>query len=146
MAYAQTAYGARQPAYVAGMVVNQELHNSVSRINADEASIGVGKAVFFTPSGGQAITATPAANRFEGVTIRDTLADQGDTFAKGATIPVAKVGVIAVSASVAVTKGEPAYVTPAGAFTNVVAGNVALVGATFDDTITAAGLVPLRLK
>lgn len=87
-------------------------------------------------------------NGFEGITFRDTLVESAtaDTFERYDTMPLLKQGVVAVQGSVAVTKGQQAYVTSAGAWTNVATGNIKYDGATFDGTTAAAGLVALRLK
>lgn len=146
MAVLQDAYASRMPAFALGMIVNQELWNAVSRISEDATAIGFGRAVFIGAADDGA-TATPTAGKFEGVTFRDVTVDGDtvDTFAEGRTMPVLKKGVVAVQASKAVAKGAPAFVTPAGAFTDTASGNTALPNATFDGTTTAAGLVPLRL-
>ena len=146
MAVLQDAYASRMPALTLGMIVNQELWNAVSLTNEDADPIGFATAVFIGDADDTA-TATPAADEFEGITFRDVMADgdEVDTFAQGRTMPVLKKGVVAVQASLAVAKGDAAYVTAAGAFTNVATGNTALPNATFDGTTSAAGLVPLRL-
>lgn len=146
MAVLQSAYASRMNALTLGMIVNQELWNAVSLINEDETAIGFATAVFIGAADDTA-TATPTAGEFEGITFRDTLVDGAtvDTFAEGDTMPVLKKGVVAVQASKAVSKGDPVYVTDAGAFTDVATDNTALPNATFDGTTSAAGLVPLRL-
>lgn len=146
MAVVQSAYGSRQPALVLGQIVNQELHNSTSRTFEDSTAIGYGRAVF-AGSADDLVTATPSAI-FEGVTIRDVTTESvtPDTFEDGDELPLCRLGVIAVQASLAVTKGQQAYVTSAGAWTNVSTSNQIITGATFDGTTTAAGLVPLRIK
>ncbi|TKD50211.1 structural cement protein Gp24 [Sphingomonas baiyangensis] len=146
MAAVQTAYGSRLPALALGMIVNQELHNATSRVLEDSTAIGYGRAVF-AGAEDNGVTATPSA-LFEGVTIKDVtvVGDAADTFEEGATLPLCRLGVIAVQASKAVDKGDQAYVTSAGAWTDVATDNTAIVGATFDGTTSAAGLVPLRIK
>lgn len=146
MAVLQDTYASRMPALTLGMIVNQELWNAVSLTNEDADPIGFGEAVFIG-SADDSATATPSADEFEGITFRDVTVEGEtvDTFAEGRTMPVLKKGVVAVQASKAVAKGDAAYVTAAGAFTDVATGNTALPNATFDGTTTAAGLVPLRL-
>lgn len=147
MAVVQSTYGDRQPKYVLGMIVDQELHNSTSRILADATPIGYGRAVFAT-GGGKRVTATPAAGQFEGVTIRDVIVESAtpDTFEQNDTMSLCEKGVIVVQAAVAVNRKEQAYVTAAGAWTNVSSGNTIIPNTFFDETIGAAGLVALRVK
>lgn len=147
MAVVQSTYGDRQPKYVLGMIVNQELHNSVSRILADATPVGYGRAMFAS-GGADRVTATPSATGFEGVIIRDVIAESAtpDTLEQNDTLGLCDKGVIVVQASVAVNRKEPAYVTSAGAWTNVSSGNTLIPNATFDETIGAAGLVALRIK
>ena len=143
MATLQSSYGNRMPAYLLGMIVNQELHNSTSRITEDV--VGFGRAMFAGASD-QTVTDTPSG-LFEGITIRDVTVEgeTADQFAEGATVPLCRMGVIAVDGSKAVNKGDEVYVTSTGLFTDVATGNQKIEGATFDATITAAGLVPVRL-
>lgn len=147
MAVVQSTYAARQPQYVLGQIVNQELHNSVSRILVDATAVGYGRALFAS-GGANGVTATPSATGFEGVTIRDVIAESAvaDTLEQGDTVSLCEKGVIVVQAAVAVTRKEAAYVTSAGAWTNVSSGNTAIPGATFDETTSGAGLVALRIK
>lgn len=147
MAVVQSTYGDRQPKYVLGMIVDQELHNSTSRILADATPIGFGRAVFAT-GGAKGVTATPTAGQFEGVTIRDVIVESAnaDTFEQGDTMSLCEKGVIAVQTTGAVNRKEQAYVTPAGAWSNSASGNTIIPNAFFDETIGAAGLVALRVK
>lgn len=146
MAAVQTTYTSRQPAYVVGQIVNQELHNSTSRTLEDATAVAFGKALF-AGTDDNGVTATPSA-LFEGISIRDITVESAvaDTFEEGDEIPLCRLGVIAVAASKAVDKGDAVYVTSAGLFTDVSTDNTAIVGATFDATITAAGTVPVRIK
>lgn len=146
MAAVQTTYPSRMPALTLGMVVNQELWNATSRILEDSAAVGFGRAMF-AGTADDGVTATPSAV-FEGVTMKDVTVEGAtpDTFEEGDTLPLMRQGVIAVQASVAVDKGDAAYVTDAGVWTNVATDNNAIEGATFDGTTIGAGLVALRLN
>lgn len=146
MAVVQSTYGSRLTALVLGQIVNQELHNSTSRTFEDSTAIGYGRAVF-AGSADDLVTAT-TSGLFEGVTIRDVLTESAtaDTFEEGDELPLCRLGVIAVQASVAVDKGDQAYVTSAGAWTNVSTDNQIIAGATFEGTTSGAGIVPLRIK
>lgn len=153
MAFVQTAYSNDFAKGFPGLVAFQETSNRISRIVEDAAGIAYGRAVF-QGANGRGVTATPSAN-FMGVTIAHyggtaTSFPSGNTdpvYAQTATAGVLEKGVIWVNAAVAVTARQPVYVTAAGAFTNVTSGNTALgANVTFDDTITAAGLVRVRIK
>ena len=131
-----------------GMVINGEDSNRISRTVEDVAGIAFGLAVF-QGVGDRGVTATPSAN-FMGVTIADAgiVALPGnavDTYAQYATASILNEGPIAVLASVAVTPRQPVFVTPAGAFTNVLTGNTALPG-TFDATAAAGSPVRIRIR
>lgn len=145
MAVAQSTYAARQPQYVLGQIVNQELHNSVSRI-LEDTTAGYGVAMF-VGTGDKGVTATPGT-KFEGVTIRDVIIEgaTADTFYDGATLSLCEKGVIVVQASVAVDRGAQAYVTDAGAWTDVATDNNIIPGAFFDESTSGAGLVALRIN
>lgn len=153
MAFAQTAYSNDIPVGYAGMVANQETSNRISRIVEDAAGIGYGKAAF-QGANARGITGTPSAN-FIGITMA-TYAGGSTSFpstnadpvwVQTQTAGVLEKGVIWVNAAVAVNARQPVYVTSAGAFTNVTSGNTAMgANVTFDDTITAAGLVRVRIK
>lgn len=145
MAAVQTAYASRMTALALGQIVNQELQNSVSRLLEDSTAVGYGIALFAGTADNE-VTATPSG-LFEGISMRDVTVESttADTFEEGDTVPLCRFGVIAVQGSKAVDKGDPVYVTDAGAFTDVSTDNTAIAGATFDATTTAAGLVPVRL-
>lgn len=145
MAVLQSSYTNAPADGYAGMVVNGETSNRVSRIVEDAAGIGFGKPVF-RGANDRGITATPAAGRFEGITIASyapgpnvTTGVMEDKYQQRDTAAVMTLGVIWVVASVAVADMDPVYVTAAGAITNVVAGNTALTGWVFDSTTTGAG-------
>lgn len=144
----QSTYSTSLPAGYAGMVYNGEESNRISRTNEDAAGIAFGKAAF-RGSGDHGVTATPAAGTFMGIVIADAgqipgVGETADTIAQYRTVALLNEGVIWVSASVAVADGDAAYVTGAGAITNVSTSNTA-IPAKFDATTSAAGLVPLRV-
>lgn len=147
MAVLQSTYGNRisDRPYLLGMIVNQELHNSITAL-LEDATAGYGEAMFQGTADNQA-TATPGT-AFLGVTIRDVIieGEPADTFNTGDSLSLCEKGVIVVQASEAVAKGAQAYVTAAGAWTDTLTGNTEVPGATFDASTTAAGLVPLRIK
>jgi hypothetical protein len=144
----QSAYSSTIPAGFAGMLMNGETQNRISRTIEDSAGIAFGKAAF-RGSGDHGVTLTPAAGTFMGIVIADAgqipgVGETADTIAQYRTVGLLQQGVIYVSASVAVADGDQAYVTSAGLITNVSTSNTA-IPAKFDATIGAAGIVPLRV-
>lgn len=153
MAFVQSAYSNDIPVGFPGLVANQETSNRISRIVEDAAGIAYGKAVF-QGAGARGVTATPSAN-FMGITMSTAAGgsvafpstNSDPVWVQNQTAGVLEKGVIWVNAAVAVNARQPVYVTSAGAFTNVTTSNTALgANVTFDDTITAAGLVRVRIK
>ena len=145
MVSVQTAYTSRHAPLALGQFDNMELKNTITRTQEDVTAPGYGRAMF-RGTGDAGVTATPSAF-FEGITVRTLHTETAtDVFAQRESISLLNMGVIAVAASVAVVRGEQAYVTAAGVWTNVVGANTLVPGARFDGTIAAAGLVPLRVK
>lgn len=144
----QSNYSNSIPTGFAGMVYDGEPSNRISRTVEDAAGIAFGIACF-NGAGDHGCTATPAAGKFQGIAIADAgqvpgLGETADTIAQYRTIALLNEGVIWVNASVAVAKGDLAYVTAGKAITNVLTSNTA-IPAKFDATTTGAGLVPLRV-
>jgi hypothetical protein len=144
----QSSYSTSIAAGFAGMVMNGEESNRISRTIEDSAGIAFGKAAF-RGSGDHGVTLTPAAATFMGIVIADSgqvpaSGETADTVAQYGTVGLLIEGVIYVSASVAVADGDQAYVTSAGLITNVSTSNTA-IPAKFDATTGAAGIVPLRV-
>jgi len=88
------------------------------------------------------------ATAFEGVAVLTQAQEQayitgGAEYAIGDAVSVMKKGAIWVTAAVAVDAGDAAYVTAAGAYTNVVGSNL-LVG-KFETSAGIAGLAVLAL-
>ena len=144
----QTTYNSSYaPGYV-GMVANQELANIVSRTAAD-ASLAFGVPVFQGPTD-HTVTATPGT-AFRGISVADKTVVPSltsavrDAYAQNDTAAVMTQGVIWVTASAAVTAGEPVFITSAGLFTDVATGDTAVPGATFDTSAASGALVKIRL-
>ena len=96
-------------------------------------------------SGDHGVTKTPGTP-FMGITIVDhglqLLPGQTvDTYRQYDNVPLMQRGVVYVLASAAVADGEQMYVTPAGLFTNVAAGNTILAGWVFDQTKASGAIV-----
>ncbi|UDL93968.1 DUF2190 domain-containing protein [Lichenihabitans sp. PAMC28606] len=146
----QTAYSnAQAPAYL-GMVANGEwVTNVISRI-VDPASatpINFGDVVLQGASEQLVVSANGATGAFRGLALRNPTLPPGnsDQYLATNSIAVLTKGVIWVNAAVAVTPGQPAFVTAAGLLTNVSTSNTALVGAIWDSGTTGSGLAKLRL-
>lgn len=135
-------------AYV-GMIGNSRPGDGISRIVEDVAGIGFGKAVF-QGAKDNGVTATPSA-KFRGITAADpTLVHKGadvDKYVKGENAGVRCGGTIWVTAGAAVVAGDPVYVTPAGAFTNVdnAGANFRADKAIYDTSAANAALVRISL-
>lgn len=144
----QTSYFADYSVGWPGMLGDGEETKRSSRVIEDAAGIAFGRAAF-SGSTSSGITATPTAGKFVGIAIADAgvrigLGSLADVFPQGETVELCTDGLIRVTASVAVTADNPAYVTPAGAFTNVASGNIA-IPATFSETIAAGATAMLRV-
>lgn len=141
----QTNFGASIPIGYPGMIAHGELQNRLSRTCEDVAGIPFGAAVF-GGAGDHGCTATPSPD-FLGIAIVDhgnvrrSSSTGADRFDRYENVPIMQRGGVKVLTSVAVTKRQPAYVTPAGAYTNVAAGNTALTGWVFDHAAAAGAIV-----
>lgn len=151
MAVYQDTYTAVRPVGYAGMIANGETSNRISRTVEDATAIGFGKPVF-RGTGDHGVTATPSAVLM-GITIANYAAPavpatgvQADSYPQYSTAGILTQGVIWVQSSVAVADGEQAYVTSAGAITNVSTSNTILTGWFFQDTLSAAGLTRLAKR
>ena len=146
----QTSYPTTlAPAYP-GMVANGEwVTNVVSRI-VDPASVtpvNFGDPVLQGAAEQLVVSGNGGSGAFRGVAVRDPTLPPGnaDQYLPTNSIAVLTKGVIWVQAAVAVGPGQPAYVTAAGAYTNVSTGNTAVPNAMWDSATTGPGLAKLRL-
>jgi hypothetical protein len=141
----QSSFSASIPVGYPGMLANAEVQNRITRTIEDAAGIGFGKAAF-RGVGDHGITATPTAGKLMGITIVDHghVRQTGvavDTYERYANVPLLQRGTIWVLASAAVADDDQVYVTPAGLFTNVAAGNIILDGWVFDGTVASGAMV-----
>ncbi len=127
-----------------GMVSNGETSNIISRTIETAGGVGFGRPVF-RGVGDHGIAVTGVAAAFLGVTLghyapAPSRVDGSyiDGYPQYAEVPVKTLGGVWVTAGAAVADGDQAYATPAGAITNVVAGNIIMAG-WFFDTSAAAG-------
>lgn len=149
MAVLQTVYTDQVAPGFAGMVANAETSNRITRTNEDAAGLPFGRAVF-RGVGDHGCTATVGAG-FLGISIAHEALGllagaTADAFPQFASVPIMTMGVIWVNASVAVAKGDQAYVTSAGLLTNVSTSNTILTGWFFDTSSTGAALVKLAKR
>jgi hypothetical protein len=143
----QSTYAATHTQSVEGMVANSEPCIVVSRIAEDAEGIGFGK-VCVMGDADNTVTDSEASKKFEGISVMDPTQNgaTADMFPQYATVPVMKQGVIWVTASVAVAKGDPVYFVPAtGVLTNVSTSNTLIANATWDSATAGAALAKLRL-
>lgn len=150
MAELQTNYTSDLISGYPGMVANGETSNRISRTIDDAGGIAFGRAAFRGPAE-HTCTATPTAGMLLGVTIAHEalglLAGQAeDVFPRYANVPIMTLGVIWVTAGATVARGDQAYVTPAGAFTNVASGNVIMPDWFFDTAGASGALVKLAKR
>ncbi|ACA20239.1 conserved hypothetical protein [Methylobacterium sp. 4-46] len=142
----QTAYSSRAAAAYEGMLAFEEPSLTVSRLVETPAGIGFGKPAF-QGACDEGIAAQGAT--FRGVTLADRNVaprNGGDLFAQGDTAPVMIRGAVWVVVAGAVAAGNPAFLTPAGAFTAAASGNVPIPNALFDSSAAPGGLARLRLN
>lgn len=143
----QSTYAATHAAAVEGMVANSEPCVVVSRIAEDAEGIGFGK-VCVLGDADNSVTDSEASKKFEGISILDPTqaGATADMYPQYSTVAVMKQGVIWVSASVAVAKGDPVYFVPAtGVLTNVSTSNTLIANASWDSSTAGAALAKLRL-
>lgn len=140
----QSTYNTTQAAAVAGARATMIGATVISR-NVETAAIGFGKPVAQGTAEKGVIAF--AGTGFVGITLLDrSAAGDNDTFRVGDSARIMTKGDVWVNASLAVAAGNPVYLTTAGAFTNVVGtDNVAIAGARWDTSTTAAGLAVIRL-
>lgn len=147
----QSTYATAFASGYAGMIADGRERNILSRTVEDAAGITFGLAAF-RGAGDRGVTATPSA-AFMGIVVaqHDTQATPSattpDLIRQYQSAGIMDEGCIWVSASLAVADGDPVYVTPAKAFTNVSnSGANFLLPARYEDTISAAGLVRIRVR
>jgi hypothetical protein len=147
----QTTYSATQnPAYL-GMVANGEwVTNVISRIvdPASATAVNFGDAVLQGSSEQLVVSANGNTGAFRGIAVREPALPPGnnDQFLPSNTLGVLTKGVIWVNAAAAVSPGQAAYVTSAGALTAASSGNTLLAGAIWESATAGAGLAKLRLS
>lgn len=147
----QTIYPAAQTPGFPGLVANGEwVTNIVSRIvdPASAVAVNFGDAVLQGASEQLVVSAAGATGAVRGIAVRTATLPpaNNDQYLPTNSIGVLTKGVIWVTAGVAVTPGQPAYVTGAGVLTNVATANTALPNAIWESATSGAGLAKLRLN
>ncbi|MCW6510975.1 structural cement protein Gp24 [Lichenifustis flavocetrariae] len=146
----QSTFSSNQAAAFLGQIADgEQVTNVISRV-VDPATanpISFGDPVLQGASDGTIQSVSGGSGAFRGIAVRDpTLPPSaGDQYVATLTAAVLTKGVIWVNATVAVAAGQPAYVTSAGALTNVATNNTAIANGMWDSTTTIAGLARLRL-
>ncbi|WP_447724614.1 structural cement protein Gp24 [Sphingomonas koreensis] len=144
MAVLQSTFNDDPPYGYPGMEADGELSNILSRVLEGSTACAFGRPAYQGVAD-RGVTLTVSAD-LVGFAIAHkgnvVTADRAaDTYAAGDVLPVKERGKIWVTSTTAATKGQPVYVTAAGAITNVSTGNTAATGWEFDDTIAAAGII-----
>lgn len=133
----------------AGLVADQRPQSRRSSICQDAAGVAFGKPAFRGTLDGTftgLLAADETTARFLGVTIAD-VTQAADLYPQYETAGILEKGPIWVTTAVAVTQGDPVYVTQAETWSNVTSADAFLVpDAEWDTTNTVAGLAVLLLK
>jgi len=138
----------------AGMVVDAQINNSVSKLNKSGGTVPWG--VFVARDGDDGFTTVGAgadATDIIGVLRRELNRAQVDGATGGAPenrdASVLTTGTIYVHTTGAVNQGDPVHVIPGGAdagkATATATNNVAIAGAKFIETTTGAGIAAVSL-
>ena len=146
----QTTYPTFHPAGALGRMANGEwLTNVISRIVDPAAAnpVAPGDPVLQGANEQTIVSANGGSGVFRGIAIRDATLPPGtgDSFAPTVTLGVLTKGVVWVNAAAAVSPGQPAFYTAAGALTATATGNTAIPGALWESAATTPGLAKLRL-
>lgn len=146
MAIVQDTFNNAPARGYAGMVVNGETANVLSRTVEDAGGIAFGKAAY-RGTGDHGCTGTPAAGTLLGF----VEADHGSISLPGGVaadiVPqyreaqIRNRGAICVVAGEAVTDGAAVYVTSAGAIVDTSTSNTAATGWEFDETAANGAIV-----
>lgn len=150
MPVVQTTYPTTQAPGYLGQVANGEwVTNVISRIvdPASTVAVAFGDVVLQGASEQLVVSANGATGAVRGIAVRDTTLSptNNDQYLASNSIAVLTKGVIWVTAGVAVTPGQAAFVTSAGVLTAIASGNTALPNAIWESAAAAAGLAKLRL-
>lgn len=140
----QTVFNDRPAQYAKGRRVNMEEWNGFTGI-AQAAGIGIAEPVQDGTTGEQVAAFTTGV--FRGLTEWTPDVGEAETFPVNANVPVTESGVIAGTAYQNCTKRTPVYWNAANkGYTSTAGSNTLIPNAEFDATVSAGGLVPIRLR
>lgn len=140
----QTAFPSRPAAYAKGRRVNMEEWNTLTGIAAAD-TIGIGEPVQDGAIGEQVLPFT--TGRFRGITEWSPETGEAGVFPMGANVPVDEYGVIGGAAYQTCTKRTAVYWNAANkGYTSTAGSNTLIPNAEFDATVSAGGIVPIRLR
>lgn len=140
----QDTYSENMRAGVPGQIVDMIPKTLLSRTVEAAAGLGLGVPVArgTRDKGCRPFTTGDTAAKFVGISVRERSLREGNAFKQYDSARVMSKGAIWVTASVAVTAGDPVYIVPAsGLLTNVATSNVQISNAVFDTSTTAANQV-----
>ena len=139
--------------FAVGRRVNMEEWNTITRTFEaadDESRLGFGVPVKEGVGKHTCVALTAAAENFLGITEAVSVVPRAeDAFARYDNVPVCEFGVIAVAVDGDVTKGDVARWDTASSKWTAGAESATVVtipGATFEETATAPGVIPVRLR
>lgn len=144
MAVLQTVYNEDIAFGLPGAPGNGELSNDISLHLEGATDCAFGRPVYQGVGDKGATLVVSASLRgfaLRSQSLPETNERPADSYKSGDTMAVRERGSIYVATTTSAANGEPVYVTPAGAITNVVGANTAATGWVFDQTIAAAGTV-----
>lgn len=146
----QTNYPSNIPAGVAGAKATMAPATIVSGTVTGTVSIPFGAPVSRGAAQNSAIPYAAASGLWGLALLDRSIAPSQpavDAFVPNSDARIMTQGDAFVNASVAVTRGQPVYVTPAGLWTNTdnSSANELWEGATWETTTTAAGLAVIRI-
>ena len=140
----QSTYLMNIPAGKAGHIADMTEADLISRTVETVAGIAFGVPVAQGAADRGCIAY--AGTGFLGVTTRDRSVQLGELYSRYESARILKKGPIWVVASVAVVAGDPVYITPAGAFTNLSTSNFLIPNARFDTAAGIGGLAVIFIK
>lgn len=149
MANLQPTYNDAPVAGLVGRIADATPATIISRINDATAAtnIAFGRVVVRGADPANTVKDGSLGTAFMGIALVNVAMtpDAPDQYKPTDVVAVLTRGCVWVTGSVAVTAGDAAYFTSAGALTNVSTSNTAIPNAKFDSTTSGAGLAKLRL-
>mgnify|MGYP000215177590 CR=1 FL=1 len=143
----QTTYAETMDEGRAGMIVNTELKNLISRNVEGADGIGFGKAVARGTLDRSARVTTTGDTKILGISVRERSVDANDedNIAEGRELRVMTKGVTYVTVSGAVVQGEAVHLAVAtGVWSN--AGGITVANAEFETSAADGELARVRLS